>query len=79
MNPIYTLSSISTAKENIKLIATYVYFGNINSTKSSIQRSIKSSMMKKANQFAQLWAGQVNDYKKFKNLFVKYLKEQTPH
>ena len=44
-----------------------------------MQRSIKSSMMKKTNQFAQLWAGQVNDYKKFKNLFAKYLKEQTPH
>ena len=79
MNPIYTLSSISTAKKNIKLIATHVCSGNIDSTKSSMQRSIKSSMMKKVNQFAQLWAGQVNDYKKFKNLFVKYLKEQTPH
>ena len=79
MNLTYTLSSISTVKENIKLIATHVCSRNIDSTKSSMQRSIKSSMMKKTNQFAQLWAGQVNDYKKFKNLFAKYLKEQTPH
>jgi len=52
MNLTYTLSSISTAKGNIKLIATHICSGNIDLTKSSMQRSIKSSMIKGTNQFA---------------------------
>jgi len=41
-----------------------------------MQRSIKSSVKIKANQFTQLWVEQV--YKP-KNLFTEYLKGQTSY
>jgi len=44
--------SISIVKKSIKLIAIYIYFGNIGSIRNGIQRSIKSFMKTEVNQFA---------------------------
>ena len=53
-NLAYTPSSISTAKGNIKQIIIHAHSENINSIKNGIQRSIRSSIKKRANQFTQL-------------------------
>jgi len=41
--------SALTTKRSIKLIATYVYFGSISSTRNSIQGNIKSFIKTEAN------------------------------
>ena len=74
-----TLLNISTAKVIIKPTLTFAHSGSITSTESSIQRSIKNSVIVGTNQFTQLWMAYKYDCKESQSLFTKCLKEQTPH
>ena len=74
----FIVSSTWTVKVIIKLTQTIVPSRGIILIKSNTQKDIRSFVIVKASQFAQLWI-RVYDFKKLLTFFTECLKEQNSH
>ena len=75
MNLVCIHLSVSIAKVDTKPIAMYAHFRDIASIRSGILRNTKSFIKTEVNQFAQLWIGQIHEFKKPKDFFVECSKK----
>jgi len=73
----HSFKYILITRITIKPILTSVSFGDIVSTRSSMLKNIRSFMKAEANQFSQLWARQVHNFKKSSLVFTECLQEQN--
>ena len=79
VNHVLILLSAWIIKVVIKLIQILVLFGNITLTKSGTQRNTKKSRKLGKTWFALLWVSLKHDYKKFQDILVECLKEQSSY
>ena len=79
INPACINSSMSIVKINTKPTVIYAYSGDTTSTRSSMLRNTKSFVKTEADQFTQLWVGQIHEFKKPKDFFAECSKEQTTY
>jgi len=79
INPACINSSMSIVKVNTKPTVMHAHSGNTTSIRSSMLRNTKSFVKTEANQFTQLWVGQIHEFKKPKDFFTEFSKEQTTY